>query len=135
LDGNMSSAGLAIHTTTIHTFVRDISARYAVRNGDAEVNDLRAGVLGGGVNASFKMHDITGAQQSELHATVNNIALAAIQSLANAQAGRNFQVTGTTNAKIDATWRKTFDTLAAHTDASLKGAITPKSTQSRFPID
>jgi translocation and assembly module TamB len=135
IDGNLSSAGLAIHTTKINTFVRDITARYTVHNRDADVSDIRAGILGGGLNGSFKMHDITGAQQSELHATVNNIALAAIQSVVNARTGQNFQVSGTTNANIDAKWKKTLDTLTVHTDATLRGTISPKSAASSFPID
>src|SRR5207253_9537968 len=68
LEGNMSSSGLLIHTTTINTFVRDISARYKLEHGDAEARDLKAGVLGGGLNGTFKMHDVTGTQQSELNA-------------------------------------------------------------------
>ena len=135
LDGNLSSSGLLIHTTTINTFVRDVSARYKLENGDAEVHDLKAGVLGGGLNGSFTMHDVTGAQQSEVHAALNNIALAALQSLANARAAQNFHVGGTANAKVDATWRKTFDTLSAHTDATLKGTISPKTARSPFPVD
>src|SRR5947207_8964047 len=56
LDGNMSSTGLLIRTTTLNTFVRDISAGYTVNNGDAEVRDLKAGLLGGDLNGTFKMH-------------------------------------------------------------------------------
>jgi translocation and assembly module TamB len=135
LDGNMSSGGLLIHTTTINTFVRDISARYTLTKGDAEVRDLKAQVLGGGVTGSLKMHDVTGAQQSELHAVLNNIALAALQNLANARAADNVRVGGTANATVDATWHKAFDTLSAHTDATLKGTVAPRKTASSFPID
>src|SRR5213592_4875666 len=52
LDGNMTSDALQIHTTTINTQVRNISARYLLEKGDAEVRDLRAQVLGGGVDGS-----------------------------------------------------------------------------------
>src|SRR5205807_8240280 len=128
LSGNMSSTGLAIHTTTINTLVRDISARYNVTNGNADVDDLKAGVLGGNLNGTFKMHDVTGEQRAELHAAVNNIALAAVQGVLNAQAARNFVVTGGTTGTVDATWRKTFDNLAAHTDMTLNGTIAPKSS-------
>src|SRR5262249_28400468 len=76
LEGNMTSAALQIHTTTINTLIRDVSAQYKLQQGDAEVHNLRAGVLGGGMDASFKMHDVTGAQISELHAALHNIALA-----------------------------------------------------------
>jgi translocation and assembly module TamB len=132
-DGNVSSPGLAIHTTTLNTFVRNISARYIVRNGDAEVKELKAGVLGGDLNGTFKMHDVTGEQRAELHAAVNNIALAAIQSLVNAGA-RNFTVTGSATGAVDAKWRKTFETFSAHTDAMLNGSIAPKTAASTFPI-
>jgi len=135
LDGNMSSSGLLVHTTTINTLVRDISARYTLRNGDAEVQDLKAGILGGGVTGTFKMHDVTGGQQSELHAALNNIALAAVQSLLNERAGQNFTVGGGADAKVEATWRKTFDTLVANTNATVKGSISSKNGPSSFPID
>jgi translocation and assembly module TamB len=133
-EGNVSSAGLAIHTTTVNTSVQNISARYIVRNGDAEVKDLKAGVLGGDLNGAFKIHDLTGEQRAELHATVNHIGLAAIQSLVNAQGARNFTVTGAATGVVDATWRKTFDTLSAHTDATLNGSIASKGAASEFPI-
>jgi hypothetical protein len=107
IDGNVSSSGLQIHTTTIHTLVRDISARFTVKSGNAEVNDLRMTALGGRMNGTFKMRDITGAQVSELHATAQNIALGSLQALANAKAMKDYRLTGTANAKIDARWRKT----------------------------
>ena len=135
LEGNMSSTGLLIHTTTLNTFIRDISARYTLRHGDAEVHDLKAGILGGGVNGKFKMHDITGTQQSELQAVLNNIALPSVQNLVNERAARNFTVGGVANATVDAKWRKTFDTLVANTNATLKGSISPRSNPSSFPID
>jgi len=134
LDGNVSSSGLQIHTATIHTLVRDISARYLLQRGDVEVRDLRAALLGGGVNGSFKMRDVTGAQVSELHATLHDIALASIQALVNAEGMRDFRFTGTANAKVDAKWRKTFDTLTAHTDADFKGTIAPRNNASQAAV-
>ena len=133
VDGNLSSAGLQIHTTTIHTLIRDISARYLLQRGDAEVRDLRAALLGGGMNGSFKMHDVTGAQVSELHATLHNIALASIQALINPQAMKDFRLTGTTNANVDAKWRKAFDTLTARTDATAVGALYARPATNRPP--
>jgi translocation and assembly module TamB len=127
VDGNMSSSGLQIHTSTIHTLVRDISARFAVKSGNAEVTDLRMALLGGRMNGSFKMRDITGAQVSELHATLQNVALGSLQALASAKSMKDYRLTGTTNAKVDAAWRKTFDTLVAHTDATAQGELYDRS--------
>src|SRR5262249_1843818 len=96
--------------------------------------DLRAALLGGGMNGSFKMRDVTGAQVSELHATVHDIALASIQALVNAEGMRDFRFTGAANAKIDAKWRKTFDTLTANTDADFKGTIAPRNNASQAAV-
>lgn len=131
VEGNLSSAGLQIHTTTIHTLIRNISARYAMQRGDAEVRDLRAALLGGDMHGSFKMHDVTGAQVSELHATLNKVALASIQALVNAQAMKDFRLTGTTDATIDAKWRKAFDTLTASTDATASGALYQRTARDK----
>jgi translocation and assembly module TamB len=135
LDGNISSSGLLVRASTINTFIRDISARYDVHDGDAELHDLRAGVLGGDLNAGFKMHDVAGAQQGELHAVLHNIALSAVQKLANAQTVDKFGVTGNANANVDATWRKTFDSLAAHIDSDLQGTISAQAAASAFPVN
>ena len=124
IDGNVTSKALQIHTTTINTQVQDISARYILQNGDAEVRDLRARALGGGVDGSLKMHDVTGAQVSELHAALHNVGLANVQALVNTQATRDIQLTGDASGKVDASWRKTFDTLVAHTDVEFKGTVT-----------
>src|SRR5262249_43853253 len=106
IDGNVTSDSLQIHTTTMNTQVRGISARYILQNGDAEVRDLRAQALGGGVDGSLKMHDVTGAQVSELHAALHNLGLANIQRLLNAEAAKDLELTGTANGKVDASWRK-----------------------------
>jgi translocation and assembly module TamB len=124
LDGNMTSDALQIHTTSINTQVRSISARYIFQKGDAEIRDLRAQALGGSIDGSVKMRDITGAQVSELHAAVHNVGLANIQALVNAAASKDLQITGAANGKVDASWRKTFETLVAHADAEFKGTVT-----------
>jgi translocation and assembly module TamB len=124
LDGNLTSNVLEIHTTKINTLVRDLSARYTLQNGDGEVKDLRAQVLGGGIDGSLRMHDVTGAQVTELHATMHNIALASLQALVNAKPGNDLRLTGTANAKVDANWKKSLDTLVAHADTEFNGTVT-----------
>jgi translocation and assembly module TamB len=123
LDGNVTSSLLQVHTPSVNTQVRDLSARYTLKNGDVEIRDLHAKVLGGSVGGELKMRDVTGAQVAELHATTHDIALASLQALVNARTSKDFKLTGTANAKIDANFTKTLDTLTAHTDAEFKGTI------------
>ena len=123
LEGNLTSDGVQVHTSTVHTLVRGISARYLLEKGDAEIRDFRAELLGGGINGSLKMHDIAGAQVADVNATLHNVPLAGIQALVNAQAMRDFRLTGTANATVDGKWRKTFDTLTARMDTTVAGGL------------
>jgi translocation and assembly module TamB len=99
-----------------------------LQQGNAEVRDFKAQLLGGSMDGSFKMRDVAGAQVAELHATLHNIALVSIQVLASAQAAREVQLTGTANGTLSAGWRKTFDTLVAHTNADLRGTVAPRNS-------
>jgi translocation and assembly module TamB len=138
LDGNMATGALQIHTTTINTQVRDISAQYSLLKGDVDVRNLHARVLGGTLDGTFTMHDLADAQQSEFHAVVHNVALSEIQTLADPAtppAKRQFRLGGTANANVDARWHKAFNTLIAHTDANLKGNIAPNKGNSNVAVD
>jgi len=134
LDGNMSSTGLQIHTTTVHTQVRDISARYLLQKGNLDVRDLRAALLGGRMDGTFRMQDLTGAQISELNANLHKVALGSLQALANAQGMKDYRMTGTTDAKVSAKWRKTFDTLTARADATAAGTVQPLNAGNPAPV-
>jgi len=126
LDGNVSSAGLQIHTATMHTLVRNISARFVLERGNAEIRDLRAQLLGGNLDGAFKMRDVGGAQAAELHATLRDIALGGVQTLIDPKSAQDVRLMGGANATINAAWRKTFDTAVARVDATIKGTIAPK---------
>ena len=134
LDGNMNSDAIQIHTTTIDTRVREVSAQYALRKGDLNVRDLRARLLGGTVDGTFTMHDIADAQQSELHAVLHNVALSEIQTLANPSTKQQVRLDGTGNATVDAKWHKAFNTLVANADANLKGNLAPSKGAGAVPL-
>jgi len=134
LDGNMNSDAIKIHTTTIDTQVRDVSAQYALQKGDMSLRDLRARLLGGTMDGTFTMHDIAGAQQSELHAVLHNVALSDIQTLANSSTRQQVRLDGTGNATVDAKWHKAFNTLVANADANLKGNMAPGKGAGTVPL-
>jgi uncharacterized protein involved in outer membrane biogenesis len=127
LEGNLSTSELRVHTSTVETPLRDVSLRYVLREGDLELSDLRAVLLGGRMNASFKMHEVTGAQVSELQATLNDFALARIREMVKSSPGSSGQALpageGKATARVKATWRKTFDTLIATVDATAAGQV------------
>jgi translocation and assembly module TamB len=125
LDGNMNSSALQIHTTTINTIVRDISADYLLHEGDIDLRNLRAQVLGGALSGSYSIHDVTGERRSNLIAALRNADLSAIQAISNASVRKQFRVTGTANLTLDVTWQNASDTLVARGAAALKGNLAP----------
>ncbi len=130
LEGNLTSSALQIHTTTIHTEARDLSARYSLAQGNLDIRDLRAGVLGGGLTGRLTIQDIAGAQASELQAALKNVSLSGIQAIANSPQLREVRFRGIANANVGAKWRKAFNTLAARADANFKGTLVPRKNGS-----
>ncbi len=133
LDGEMSSRALQVRTPSFRGAITNIGARYAVANGNAEVRDLHANLLGGEVTATLTMRNITGASQSHLRASLRRVSLAELRSLVSSPALQRLALTGAANADADAAWGKTFNDLVAHVDATVQAhaaANTPGVTTS-----
>ncbi len=124
IDGSLDSRGLAVHTPSIRMQVSGIAAHYGVANGDAVLRDLRAMAFGGLVTAQGTMKSLSGNPQSEMTADVRGVSLAdVVRALGPAAQSSKAAISGTLNAQAKATWGKNFDSLVAHTDASLKGKV------------
>jgi translocation and assembly module TamB len=132
LEGHVSSQRLQVRTAAIQTLVRDISARYVLQHGNLELHDLRAALFGGRMNGFYIMRDIRGRQQSELRATVNNVALPTLQTLIEGQirpanltpvSSTRFRLSGKANLQLQANWTKTLNNLTAHVDASTTATV------------
>ncbi len=125
VEGNVSSPALLAETSGSPVQVRDISGRYSLHNGDLDVSDVSAGVLGGNIKGSLKIRDLSGAADSRLQAVVHNISLRTVQTLANPSSLQQIEVAGTTNATVEADWRKSLDAISARADATIHGTIAP----------
>ena len=132
LDGNMTSTALQVHTTTINTELRDISADYLLHGGDVDIRDLQARVWGGSLAGSYALHDLAATQRSELHAALKNVTLSELQSLGYPSTGRHFRLSGAANLTLDATWHKVFDAFMGHAAAYLKGNLAPTEASNSF---
>ena len=137
LAGNMNSPSLLLQTPSMRLNASNISARYRVGDGSLTVDDMRANVLGGGLTGEFTMKDIAGDQAAHLRAALKNVGLAGIQTLLQNSVPSNVTLTGTTNADVDATWKKSLTNLSATTNSSLHGTVRPKgaSPADAFPVN
>jgi len=125
LDGGLDSRSLQLLTSTMRTDIRNLRARYTVRNGNLEVKNIRATLLGGELTGNMIMRKLTGQSQSHLVAALRGISLADVKSVISSPALKRVTLTGKINADADATWGRTFDDLKAKANATVSGSIAP----------
>jgi len=124
VDGDLDSSRLDVKTPSLRTRVTNLVAHYSLTNGDATIKGLRLNVLGGTVTGSGTMTQITGDSHAKVNASVRNVSLAELKSLAGTSAAsRSVSLAGGVNAELGATWGKTFKDLVAHADATIKGEV------------
>ena len=137
LAGNMTSPSLLLQNPSMRLNATNISARYRLDDGDLTVANMRANVLGGSLTGEFTMGDVTGDQNAHLRAALRNVGLAGVQTLLQNSVSSTVTLTGTTNAQVDATWKKSLAGLSATANAGLNGTVRPKSATpaDAFPLN
>jgi translocation and assembly module TamB len=121
--GNISSSGLDVKTPSLQTEVRDLYARYQLSGGNAEVNDIRARVMGGTVSGKLTIQDVAGASIAQLQASVKDLSLDQAQAATHNTSMRQAHLSGRIDADANAHWSKTLDNLVAHSDATIKANL------------
>jgi translocation and assembly module TamB len=123
VDGGMSSSALQVVTPTMRTEIRDLGARYTLRNGTLEIKNMIAHLLGGELTGNMTMRDLTGKSQSHLVAALHGISVADLKALMNSPSLKQVTVNGRVNANADATWGRTFDDMKAKGNATVNASI------------
>jgi len=124
LNGNFNSRRLNVQLSNLRAQVNDVAGQYALSNGNLAVRNFRARLLGGSLNATLDMRNLTGASQSKLTATLRRISLADLKRMAPANAtSRELTLGGTMDANANASWGKNLDSLIARTDATIHASV------------
>ncbi|MCU1254764.1 MAG: hypothetical protein JWM83_1063, partial [Candidatus Angelobacter sp.] len=121
--GNVSSSGLSVKTPSLQTEVRDLYARYQLSGGNAEVNDIRARIMGGTLSGKLRIKDVAGASIAQLQASVKDLSLDQAQAATHNTSMRQAHLSGSISADANAHWAKTLDNLVAHSDATIKASL------------
>jgi translocation and assembly module TamB len=125
VSGDVASAAMNVQTPSLHTTIRNISAQYSLTDGNLIVRDIRALLLGGAVNGTLTMQNLSGATRSHLRANLKGVQLASLKTLANSASMKDVALTGHIDADADATWGKTLDELLAKANATLAARVGP----------
>ncbi len=123
VNGNVSSAGLNVKTPSLQTEVRDLYARYQLSGGNAEVNDIRARIMGGTLSGKLAIKDVAGASIAQLQASVKGLSLDEAQTATHNTSMRQAHLSGRVDADAKANWTKTLDNLVAHSDAKINASL------------
>jgi translocation and assembly module TamB len=121
--GNVSSPGLDVKTPSLQTEVRDLYARYQLSGGNAEVNDVRARIMGGTLSGKLTIKDVAGASIAQLQASVKGLSLDQAQAATHNASMRQAHLSGRVDADANAHWAKTLDNLVAHSDAKINASL------------
>jgi translocation and assembly module TamB len=125
LEGTIKSSVLQVRTPSLRADVRDIGASYSLSNGNVELRDIRARLLGGEISGSATVRDLTGTQQGHVVAALHNISLADLKRVANSVSLKQVGISGQVNATADATWRGSVNDVVLVANAAANGQVAP----------
>lgn len=134
LNGAISSGVLRVQMPSFRGDIRNVAARYTVANGNLDVRDLRASLLGGQLTGTMTIRNLAGAARSQLQANLRGVSLAEVKSQITSPALRELALSGTLDANADATWGKTMSDLVAHADATMNAAVAPANGNATSPV-
>ncbi len=125
IDGTLRSALLQVRTSSLRTDIRDLGARYSLANGNAEVRDLRASILGGELTGTATLHDISGKSQGHVATALRGISLAQLKPLAKSSSLKPVAISGRGDVNAQANWSGTLHDLVARVDAAANAQVAP----------
>jgi translocation and assembly module TamB len=130
VDGTLNSQRLDVRAQQVRTQVRNLAARYSLRDGNLSIQQLRVNLLGGTANGDLMMRNIAGDSSSLLKLSLRGISMADLQRLApQSAATRNIALAGALDGSVQAKWGPTLNNLVAQTDLSIRGNLSDLHTQ------
>jgi len=124
IDGSLTSRRLDVREKQIRTQVRNIAARYSLQNGNLNIQEARAGLLGGTAEGEFAIRNLGGDMHSSLKVSLRGISMATAQQLmAPFAATKDVGLRGALNGTVQAKWGRTLDNLVAQTTLSIRGDV------------
>lgn len=121
--GMVSSPELYVRTPSVHTGIRNLSAKYRVENGNADLQNLHAEILGGRLDGKASVRDFAGAGSGKVEATLKGVSLDVLQNATRTNSLREAHLVGNVSAIAQASWAKDISSLMAHSDLTIHAAM------------
>lgn len=123
LDGVLASRRLLVRQASTTVQASNIAARYRLANNSADITGLRIGMLGGEVEGSARVENVTGTRRGSAELKIAGIDLGQAQTLAGRPLPENVALTGTADGDAHATWHGNLQGLVADVNAAVSARL------------
>jgi translocation and assembly module TamB len=138
VDGKIASEALVAVATSsgARLEVRKLQGAYTLANGNLNVKNLEADLLGGRVTASAQLNHLDSTPDSNVHVTLRGISLKATQLALRTQPIKGATLAGVIGGQADASWRGDITHIRAHSDLTVHAVAASRSASaSDIPVN
>jgi translocation and assembly module TamB len=121
VNGRISSAQLAVSAGRVNTAVTSVRGAYALENGNAQLTNVEAIVLGGALRLKSGVVDLTGNSSSHVKLTWQRVSLANLSAILLPQNSRQFHLVGRVDAAAQISWPKTISRMVVDSHLQVRG--------------
>lgn len=133
-EGNLQAPHILAHVAGVYVQARQIQAGYILQHGNVSVPKIAGYAMGGSLDGSFSIAEISTRREGRLSATLRGASLSELMQFAASKRRRPLGLTGTTDAEVQAAWAGTFSNALAHVRASIFGPLRTPSPRS-IPVN
>jgi translocation and assembly module TamB len=130
VNGDLGSDTINVQTTSFHGKVTNLAAHYSLMNGDANVTNMHAQLLGGKLSGDIQVRDIAGSSQGKMQVLARGISLTDLQAQTKSTQLNQIRFAGILNAEANAKWDKGFSHLLAQVEASIHAQVGSRNLES-----
>jgi translocation and assembly module TamB len=136
LDGHVSGRELAVSTADLSAVIRNVRGEFNLANGNLDVRELQADLLGGHMTATATMKHLDANSTAKVHASMQALSLRAANGALRTARLDPMPMDGQISGTADAAWAGSVKNIEARAEITLKAALTGASAETRpVPVD
>jgi len=134
VQGKVDSRELTAASSEVRLSMQNFRATYQLANGNVDIDDLAAGIMGGELTGNLAIHHLDATPAGSLHASLRKSSLESAKSAVNTAEVKKMPVTGTVDAGVDGSWQGSVKNIRLLANAVLRAAIWKNSSDHRSPV-
>jgi translocation and assembly module TamB len=135
LEGVASSRGFLVRIGQASIPTQGIRAVYRLHDGDLNVRNIEAQLLGGHLSGNYELRDVSRAPASRFDAAIRNVSLDAIDLAAVAQNREAVRLSGRADVTAQASWSSSVQDALVRARAEIHGPNQPAAGSSTIPLN